>query len=668
MSGRNPKRKTQTATSRDAKKAPTTNIGGVKKAATNTGGGKKQQRAVVKNPKAKAKQRDNKQLIATIQGDYTILPDITAFLSQLNKIAEGFEQVDYTTEETKNVVYKAIFDSYLAHIAMSRLRVDEDEFRSWALNEIADDLPVAKKHRRPAYGPSEQFRISSNVHTWESVKQLFHKQWKCVYDSTIEEGTDHDLAVYHKNNKTYSFYCPCQKKLVEANRYDDNIVIIRFHNPFIPDPKTGLFTYGSSVKKTLMTASNCHFERRTVENDDLEMQEMIDDGDLKPAATDLKPLALPILADAESANTLLALSQDTNDNITPEDLSYLKVDVDTLRSRMHGEFFLIDKEYAKDPTECQRLQTINELHYKRSFNADTRPSIAAIGTMPNLTKTLRSLLFNDKGAINPRVMAEKRKDSLSIINFNQPVADNRLMFTIDESEDPNSVFGLLKTLLAEYGIIDSNVEEMYDVSILIGGTKDQQVHFDNPRIFGGYSSKDDSPLNNFVYKEGHEINRELYNKDLHRKLGPASIILDVTTRLCGVSLGVLKEFIIPRDVNKASIKCGRDGEEFRVVSSNTKGTIINVEGAGVIFAGDFPHYGVKNVEEKNQALNENLMKFVAGIGTTISKKSYLLLEQTNNLNELSRLFLKVKPRDNEFRIYNLEAVGTFTGKFNDYPL
>lgn len=97
------------------------------------------------------------------------------------------------------------------------------------------------------------------------------------------------------------------------------------------------------------------------------------------------------------------------------------------------------------------------------------------------------------------------------------------------------------------GIIDSNLEEMYDVSILIGDTKDQKVHHNNPRIYGHYCPLDANPNISFSYTDGHEINREQYNNDLSGKLAPASNILDVTTRLCGIKLGVLNDFIISQE-------------------------------------------------------------------------------------------------------------------------
>lgn len=154
------------------------------------------------------------------------------------------------------------------------------------------------------------------------------------------------------------------------------------------------------------------------------------------------------------------------------------------------------------------------------------------------------------------------------------------------------------------------------------------------------------------------------------KLAPASIILDVTTRLTGIKLGVLNNFIISHEDDNASIKCGLENEVFRVHSQNNSGTIINVQGAGVIFAGDFPHYGVRNIEDDNKHLNDIMEELFKQIGSFIRAKSYKALEKTHNLNELSRLFLKVKPINNKFKKYHLDAVviGTPEGELRDYPL
>jgi hypothetical protein len=79
---------------------------------------------------------------------------------------------------------------------------------------------------------------------------------------------------------------------------------------------------------------------------------------------------------------------------------------------------------------------------------------------------------------------------------------------------------------------------------------------------------------------------------------------------------------------------------------------------------------VNNVDATNTELINKMNDFFDIIGLAITNDSYLLLEQTPGLNELCRLFLKVKPINNEFRVYDTEAVGTLVGKgvFMDYPL
>lgn len=82
------------------------------------------------------------------------------------------------------------------------------------------------------------------------------------------------------------------------------------------------------------------------------------------------------------------------------------------------------------------------------------------------------------------------------------------------------------------------------------------------------------------------------------KYAPASIILDVTKTGAGIKLGVLNQ-LVNDDSDTSTIKFGKPGDKLDI-NKGTFTSTVHVQGAGVIFAGDFPHVGVRNVEKKTK--------------------------------------------------------------------
>ena len=143
------------------------------------------------------------------------------------------------------------------------------------------------------------------------------------------------------------------------------------------------------------------------------------------------------------------------------------------------------------------------------------------------------------------------------------------------------------------------------------------------------------------------------------------MIFDVTQRGCGLKLGALTQYLTIEG-NKATVKHGKLGERFSIVCCDEKYSVIHIDGSGVAFTGDFPHFGVRNVDENDTMLNSVMNKLFVKLNRVKDKdpnkqtKFINILQKTEKLDELCRLFVKVMPNDSKFKLYHLDAVGTIT--------
>jgi hypothetical protein len=243
-----------------------------------------------------------------------------------------------------------------------------------------------------------------------------------------------------------------------------------------------------------------------------------------------------------------------------------------------------------------------------------------------------------------------------------------------------SVFCKIKQLLGDHKLVNFNTDEVLEILLLVGGTERQEPHFDNTRIFGFARKQDEEGRDETLkssYKDLHEINRKWYNEEVMRSNGPASMIFDLTERRCGVLLGVLTQFLNVEG-DTASVKHGVPGEKFALIENGDKYSVIRIEGAGVVFAGDFPHFGVRNIAKSEKSLNKTMMKVFDGVQKIKTKNDknneacFNLFKTTPAFNELCRLFVKVRPKNTKFELYDLDAVGAITKqiveeKTYDYP-
>ena len=110
-------------------------------------------------------------------------------------------------------------------------------------------------------------------------------------------------------------------------------------------------------------------------------------------------------------------------------------------------------------------------------------------------------------------------------------------------------------------LYDPTKEILEVVSLLIGGTTEQDMHSDNARMFCSFMSEDND------LEVNYEINREAYNTAIMSEHAHSSIISgfdDSCFRLCIPTIYVN----IYDDIEMASIKYGKSNEMFPIVKND----------------------------------------------------------------------------------------------------
>jgi hypothetical protein len=149
--------------------------------------------------------------------------------------------------------------------------------------------------------------------------------------------------------------------------------------------------------------------------------------------------------------------------------------------------------------------------------------------------------------------------------------------------------------LASEQVIFPQVETLDDVGILIAGTQNQPLHHDVARTFSGwvsstakYNAKQEDPV------AGWEVGRLEYNEAMASPFAPSSIIVPMGEE---AFLGVQKDQIRKVAPRRCKVVCGT-GEMFKVVRETEHLVVLRTK-CEFMFAGDFPHAGVRNISEQS---------------------------------------------------------------------
>jgi hypothetical protein len=219
----------------------------------------------------------------------------------------------------------------------------------------------------------------------------------------------------------------------------------------------------------------------------------------------------------------------------------------------------------------------------------------------------------------------------------------------------------INDIFVELGVIDPDHESLHEIGILIGGTEDQSLHHDCARRFVRWypqpitGKENERELSEILgVLDGFEVDVLRYNTVMSSPYAPSSMLVALGNE-GEMFVGVQKDRILRRSVgSKRCVIDGADNVEYEIVRETDMLVVLRVKG-GVIFTGDFPHCGVRNVgrgtpeevlvNELNQKIQAILEDFSARQRVSRSKAVVDMLCRFPGLDKLSRLHCSTQTHD-----------------------
>lgn len=213
----------------------------------------------------------------------------------------------------------------------------------------------------------------------------------------------------------------------------------------------------------------------------------------------------------------------------------------------------------------------------------------------------------------------------------------------------------LENELQANNIISLEREKLDDVGMLIGGTEDQSLHHDVSRTHTRFVSKTkyDPKVENPI--AGWEVGRRDFNEAMTSEHAPCSILLGMGSSR-KILLGVQKDQIERIGASQCTI-IGGTGQVLDIVEEREDLVVLEVE-KGVMFSGDFPHAGVRNVPQESpendllELLNNNISEILEN--KNLTQRQHLdeivdMLCKFPNLDKLCRLFCSTEQLDGKIK-------------------
>jgi hypothetical protein len=261
-----------------------------------------------------------------------------------------------------------------------------------------------------------------------------------------------------------------------------------------------------------------------------------------------------------------------------------------------------DMSLSRFLAKTKYLNSVNESFPSLFTPGISRPKLQQLNLSTENMKALKSLFFDADGSLRDAVLQDI---DLSVkhgyINFRNARClenrnDRRWQIPIRKHDDENviSTRKAVEHVLGD-GVIASDKEALYDLGIIIGGTEDQSLHHDVARRFVNWFPNEYGNQNYAFMAPvtGWEVDRLAYNAAMSSSNAPASILLGMSNDQ-EVLLGVQKDQIIRIGDTVCRIKGGIESQSFDIVRENDFLVVIRAN-KGLLFTGDFPHAGVKNV-------------------------------------------------------------------------
>jgi hypothetical protein len=320
------------------------------------------------------------------------------------------------------------------------------------------------------------------------------------------------------------------------------------------------------------------------------------------------------------------------------------------------------------------FEKFNQMEYRREFNDDCRPSLKQL--LPKnsyeFNIKLKSIFFDDKNHLNIS-STDFTSEMLEITNISFGIGlpkhlrnnDQRMQFKFNNESD---IYKNVIKLLIQHNVYDINHEKIADVSLLIGGTKDQDPHYDFSRMYCSFQDEHNKAEVNY------EINRSDYNKAMSSQHCHSSIICGFGDERFKISIPEVY-LNVHDDEGMVSVKYGLSNEKFDIhskqtyISHNHNGleiplVTIKVPNSGIQFVGDFIHCGADNISHFDRKEKSNIINFIMKTSPQIEKfkKSstrtlFNHMKKQTFLTKFTRMFCTVIPIRDEHLIMPLEIVG-----------
>jgi len=263
------------------------------------------------------------------------------------------------------------------------------------------------------------------------------------------------------------------------------------------------------------------------------------------------------------------------------------------------------------------MTKVNASFPRPYFPGTSRPKFQRLELSHDQIKRLRDLYFDSDGSLSDSI--RKDVDSSAkhgFINFNNPACrtrfDSRWQVPIRKHGCVSLVPTRNTTEQVLRDVIDREVETLYDLGILVGGTEDQSLHHDTARQIITWMPEDKK-----MPVMGWEIDRLEYNAAMSSRNAPASILLGMNEKTEAL-LGVQKDQIIRCDGETKNCQIiGGKGEIYEIVRENKSLVVIKANNA-IMFTGDFPHAGVRNIS-KGTPEDEMMTKLYKKIQSAIDE-------------------------------------------------
>jgi hypothetical protein len=282
--------------------------------------------------------------------------------------------------------------------------------------------------------------------------------------------------------------------------------------------------------------------------------------------------------------------------------------------------------------------------FPRYLCDDSRDPFSEISAPDSILQDIRELFFEKDGDKLAKSLSKDFNSKQTIIpsyitlEEKVKIKDKRIQV---EFKEESLTFKKVSELLSSAKLFNPEFEVIEDVSLLIGGTADQKIHCDIPRLFCFFNNGT-NPENLVNLKDalgyfGHEINRKFYNDAVSSKYGHSSIIIDLSSEQLGFHLTIPKYLIEKICNDHCTIKYCKG--IYKITKKQPQTVTICVL-HGCQFVGDFFHTEANNITKdvKNDfdklykhlvSINMNAPLFNALIGCpSLSKKQDYFAKHT----------------------------------------